>query len=236
MPVITINGQIGSAALEIGAAVARKLAYDYIDRLILAESAKRLGATIEALAQKEQRTPTRRERIGHFLNTLMERSAMAGTGVDPYIGSSLGVLLGQDYPQVMQEPITRADQLEDERFIEVTKSVIIELANEGNAVIIGRASNLILRGRPDAFHVGLVSTLDERIRTVAEREQVSLHEAKTIAIEHERARVAYHRKHFQTAADNPADFHLMLSTYLTHKDVAANIIADAFLTFMKRSP
>ena len=96
MTVITINGQAGSAVLEIGAEVARRLGFDYVDRLILAEAAKRLGATVEALAEMEQRVLSCGERIARFLQTLLERSAAAGTGGDPYFGPDIGVLLGQE--------------------------------------------------------------------------------------------------------------------------------------------
>ncbi|MBI4197580.1 MAG: cytidylate kinase-like family protein [Chloroflexi bacterium] len=236
MAVITMNGQIGSGAVEIGALVARRLGYDYVDRLILAEAAKRLGATVEVLAQKEQRSPTRGDRLARFLNTVMERSALAGSGADPYMGAGLGVLLGQDYPRAMEDPITRADQLEDERFIAVTKSVIMELADEGNVVIIGRASNYILKDRPDAFHVGVVSTLDARIKTITEREQVSPQQAKTITIEHERGRITYFRKYFQATVDNPADYHLMVNAHRMSPEAAARIVADSFLSLFKKAP
>lgn len=236
MAVITINGQIGSGAREIGALVARRLGYDYVDRLILAEAAKRLGATVEVLAQKEQRSPTRGDRIARFLNTVMERSALAGTGTDPYMGAGLGVLLGQDYARAMEEPITRADQLEDQRFFEVTKGVILELAQEDNAVIISRASNHILKNWPNAFHVGLVSTLESRIKVSAQREQVSLEQARNITTEQERGRIAYFRKYFQATVDNPADYHIMLNTHRIEHEAAANIIADAFSSIFKKAP
>ena len=38
MTVITINGQIGTGGPEISAEVARRLGFDYVDRLILAEA------------------------------------------------------------------------------------------------------------------------------------------------------------------------------------------------------
>lgn len=227
MTVITINGQIGSGGPEIGAAVAQRLHMDYIDRLILAEAAKRLSATVEALAQREQRTLTLNERIVRFLQTLMERSAAAGAGGDPYFGGGVGILLGQEYQEAVKEPITRADQLRDQQFIDTTKAVIQELARAGNAVIIGRASNLILKGSPGTLHVGLISTLESRVKVTANREGVSPHEAERITNEAERARVAYFRRFFRASPDDPASFHLMLNTHLLDPEQAASVIAQA---------
>lgn len=227
MTVITINGQIGSGGQEVGEEVSRRLHLDYVDRLILAEAAKRLSATVEAVAQREQRTLTRNERIARFLQTLVERSAVSGAGGDPYMGSGLDMLLGQEYQTAVKEPITRADQLRDEQFIEATRSVIQELARAGNAVIIGRASNLILKGYPGAIHVGLVSTTESRAKVVAQRDGVSLQEAERRMHEAERARMAFFRKFFRASADDPTLFHMMLNTHALDNARAASIIVHA---------
>ena len=228
MTVITINGQIGAAGHEIGAMVARRLQLDYVDRLILAEAAKRLGTTVAALAEKEQRVRSLGERIARFLQTLMERSAVAGAGADPYFDPGIGVLLGQDYPHVMEEPITQADQVEDESFIEATKAVIQEMADEGNAVIIGRASNIILKDHASAFHVALVSSdMESRARVIGNRQGISLEEAERIVNEHEKARVDYFRRYFKASADDPLISHMTLNIHLLGQERAAEIIVQA---------
>ncbi len=127
----------------------------------------------------------------------------------------------------MKEPITRADQLKDEQFIQTTKAVIQELANAGNAVIIGRASNIILKGHPGAFHVGLVSTLESRIKVIAERDGISLQAAEKVTNEAEKARVAYFRKYFRVSADDPANFHMMLNTHTLDWERTTSIIIHA---------
>jgi cytidylate kinase len=207
--------------------VARQLGYDYVDRLILAEAARRLGATVEAVADKERRPLSLGERLARFMQTLLERSAAAGAGADPYFGPGIGVLLGQEYPEVAREPITSSDQLMDDRFIEATKSVILELSNDGNVVIIGRASNLILRNIPQAFHVGVVSETASRVETIAEWEMRSPDEARQIVRDHERAREAFFRKFFQASVDDPNHYHLMLNTHRMGSDAAAAIIVNA---------
>ena len=227
MNVITINGQFGSAALEIGAEVARRLQFDYVDRLILAEAAKRLGTTVEALVEKEQRVPSLGERIAKFLQTIMERSAASGAGGDPYFGGGIGILMGQEYQEVVGEPITAADQLEDEHFISATWSVIQDIANDGKAVIIGRAGNLILKDNPDAFHVGLVSTMESRIKVIAKRENLPDEEAERFANDYEKARVTFFKKFFGALPDDPANFHLMLNTHNLDVERVADIIIHA---------
>ncbi len=227
MTVITINGQVGTGGQEIGTEVAQRLRLDYVDRLILAEAAKRLSATVEVLAEREQHSLTRNERIAQFLQTLVERSAVSGAAGDPYFGGGIGGVLGQEYQDLVKEPITRADQLKDEQFIEATRAVILELARVGNAVIMGRASNLILKGYPGAFHIGLVSTVESRVKVVAERERTSLQEAERRMTEAERARGSFFRKFFKASPDDPANFHVMLNTHALDSERAASIIVHA---------
>jgi hypothetical protein len=81
MTVVTTNGPGGSGSREIGIEVARRLDCNYVDRLILAEAAKRLGAMVEVVAARGQRPVSRGDRIVRFLQTIMERSAGAGAAI-----------------------------------------------------------------------------------------------------------------------------------------------------------
>src|SRR5918996_717146 len=76
MPVITINGPVGSGAMEVGQLVAQQLNLNYVDRLVLAEAAKLVHAPVGALLDKEQRVDRFRGRLAYFLQTVLERSAL----------------------------------------------------------------------------------------------------------------------------------------------------------------
>lgn len=227
MPVITINGQMGSGAPEIGAQIAQLLKIDYVDRMIIARAADRLGATVEAVAEREQKPLTRTDRIARFLQGALERSAAAGAGGDPYFGPELGTMLGREYREISREPISRADELDHQKFIEVTTEVIKEVAQAGNAVIIGRASNLILKDFPLAFHVGLASSLEQGMKTIVARENLSEEEAKRRIQLQEKARLDFFRKFFKAQPENPMDYHMVLNTDKLGHEQAAAIIVNA---------
>ena len=53
MAIITMGGLSGGGARALGPLVAEKISADYVDRLILADIARHVGATVEALHQRE---------------------------------------------------------------------------------------------------------------------------------------------------------------------------------------
>ena len=78
MSVITIRGQLGSGAPEIGKRVARELQSDYVDREIIAAVAAQLGGREQDVVKKE--TP-RGGLLGRIENAL-EHSPVFAADLD----------------------------------------------------------------------------------------------------------------------------------------------------------
>ena len=207
MAVVTFNGPIGAGGNEIGVETARLLNADYVDRLILAEAAKRIGSTVAVLEIKEQRKVPLKDRLAYFFQTMLERSVMTGAGGEPYFTPGMENLPSEEYTDLAQEPLTAAQRLNDQRFMEAATAVIKDLAEAGNVVIIGRGSNLILKDTPRVLHVGLRSPLEQRINTIVEREYLSRKEATKYVDDMEKARVIFFKKSFKV--------HPMIPTYTT---------------------
>ena len=228
MAVVTVNGQIGAGGNEVGLRVARLLDADYVDRLILSESAKRIGSTVQVLEMKEQRSMPLRDRLASFLQSVLERSAISGVGGEPYFAPGMEYLPAYEYTELAQEePLTSAQRLNNDRFMEVTSAVIRDLASGGNVVLIGRGSNMILHGEPKVFHVGLVAPLDMRITVIQKREHLSYRDAEKYVNEVERARQSYYRKFFKAQQpDDPSSFDLILNMVHVGHEAASEIVAQ----------
>jgi cytidylate kinase len=232
VPVITITGLIGSGAPEVGAEVSRKLGMDYVDRLILAEAARKMGTTVAILAERTERPQSFGDRVAEFVRTVLERSALAGGGADPYFGGGLDALLVREYRDFPPEDVesTTGGILTDSKLLEVTSSVIREIAQTGNVVIAGRGANIILRDQPGVLHVALVSSLEERVKRIMEREELGREEAERFVHENDRARQAYYHRFFKVQAEDPRHYHLVLNTdWLTVPRSAEVVIATAQL-------
>ena len=63
MSIVTIRGQLGSGASEIGRLVADRLHIDYVDREIIADMSERLKWSKQGIAEKEMPPGSLRGRI-----------------------------------------------------------------------------------------------------------------------------------------------------------------------------
>ncbi|MDP2949008.1 MAG: cytidylate kinase family protein [Chloroflexota bacterium] len=73
MPVLTIRGQLGSGAPEIGRLVAERIEADYVDREILASVAERVQRDPREILAKEMPPGTRLGRIAQAVLGAAER-------------------------------------------------------------------------------------------------------------------------------------------------------------------
>ncbi len=227
MPVITINGTIGSGTFEIGQNVAELLELNYVDRMVLAEAARRVGSPVGALIEKEQRVVRFRERLGRFLQTMLERSAISGVSGEPYFGRGIEMLPAETYTELAGDPSSSAQSVNDQAFIEATTAVIQDLAGGGNVVIIGRGSNMILADVPGVFNVSLVAPAESRVENIMRREELGQEEAAAYVESLEEARVTFFRKFFKVEANDPNLYHMVLNTGLFPPANAAQVIAQA---------
>ena len=227
MAVVTFHGPIGSGQSEVGILTARLLNADYVDRLVLAEAAKRIGSTVEVLEIKGERKLQVKDRLAYLLQTMLERSAMSGAGGVPYFSAGMEYLPSEEYTDLAQEPLTAAQRLNNDHFMEVTTSVIKDLARAGNVVIIGRGSNLMLKDSPGVLHVGLAAPMEIRLKTIQEREHLDEKGAAKYVTDLEKARIVYFRKFFKVHPDDPSLYHMVLNMETMGPNDAADIVAQA---------
>ena len=137
------------------------------------------------------------------------------------------MLPAETYTELAGDASSSAQSVNDEAFIEATTSVIKDLAQAGNVVIIGRGSNMILADNPGAINVSLVAPLDVRVDNIMRREHFTRDEGETYVEDLEQARVIFFRKFFKVNPNDPALYHMVLNTGLLQHKTAAEIVARA---------
>ena len=228
MTVIALGGLTGAGARTMGPALAERMGADYVDRLILTNVARHVGATVEALHQREERPPTRGERFTRFLQRVLERSAVTGAGGDPYFGPGVAAFLTEEYEDLPEPTVTRGHELEDEKYIEGVQLAINDMATDENIVMVGRGCYYILKDAPNVLRVGIEAHIDDRIATIAERERLSLDEAASTVAARDQARLYFFNRFFDIEdPDAPEFFHFVINTSTIGQEYAIKMILDA---------
>ncbi len=228
MTVIALGGLTGAGARTMGPALAEQMGADYVDRLILTNVARHVGATVEALHQREERPPTRGERFTRFLQRVLERSAVTGAGGDPYFGPGVAAFLTEEYEDLPEPTVTRGHELEDEKYIEGVQLAINDMATDENIVMVGRGCYYILKDAPNVLRVGIEAHIDDRIATIAERERLSLDEAASTVVARDQARLYFFNRFFDIEdPDAPEFFHFVINTSLIGQEYGIKMILDA---------
>ena len=147
MPVITISRQFGAAGLPVGEKLAELFGAELLDRAIVAQVALRSGVPEDELESYDERLPSFWQRI---------TAALASSSPEPQIASG-------DYADEVPSASMQ------ERLLAITRSVIEEAAERGNAIIVGRGGAFVLGRRPGTLHVQLHASLDARVHYLLSR-------------------------------------------------------------------
>ena len=228
MTVITIEGRLGAGGPDLGRMVAKEMDLDFVDRLMLADIAKKVGSTVSALADQESRIPSLANRFAQAIQRMLHRSAVAGMGGDPYFGPGIEQLLARPYSEMEEAPHTSAEEVNEQHFIDTAAEVINDLANIGNVVILGRGGAAILRDNPLVIRVGVVAKMEDRITRVQQQMRLETPEQAESLIEHaDLAQHRYFERAFDSSPIDPFLYHFMWNTSDVSLEYAAQVTVDA---------
>jgi cytidylate kinase len=122
---------------------------------------------------------------------------------------------------VVPEPTTDA-------FCRETERVLVEAADSGDVVVLGRAAAIVLHERPGAVHVRLDGPEEARVFQAMQIEQVDEDEARRRQRNSDRARMDYVKHFYQADPRDPRHYHLVLrSTDLPLETCVELIVATA---------
>ncbi len=228
MSIVTLSGLTGGGARRLGPGIAQRLGADYVDRLILTNAAREIGATVAALHEREQRPPSRGERFTGMLQRVLERAAVTGAAGDPYFGPSTVSLLTEEFEELPQPTITRGHEIEDEKYHDALSQAIHNLAEMGNVVIVGRGGAVLLKDVPTALRVGTVAHWEDRVTRVMDIDRLERADAEKTITARDEARAYYYKRYFDLDdPDDPKLYHIVLNTSEMDIDYATNLVVDA---------
>ncbi len=200
MPVLTIRGQMGSGAPEIGKQVAERLNIHYVDREIIAAIAARLHRTKEIVAEKEMPSGTL---SGHIAEALGYSEASKAA-----------------YLPTWEMP------LGDRNYLAGLESVIKELARSQSIVIRGRGSQFIVK-EPGVLHILIVAPLSIRLKRVMDSLKLDEGNAKKEIERFDNSRYEFTKRYFHAELEDPLNYDLVINTGSITFEKATSIIINA---------
>ena len=199
MAVITISRQFGAGANTLARQLAKTLDYRWVDREIIKEVAERAGVSQSGVQAAEKSA-------GSWLMGLVDR------------------IFSKEYiDRVLAE---ETHILDEKEYIELVTRIVEELAQEDNAIVVGRGGQFILRDRPGVFHVLLAADFDFRVDYVSRWLEIDKREAEEKVRAADKRRESYLRAFDPGDVNDPGLYHLTINTSMTGLTKAEQLVLE----------
>jgi cytidylate kinase len=194
--IVTLEREYGSGGGAIAAELAHRLGWKLWDNQLTCEIAKRAQVTESAVALCDERVDGRLYRLAKtFWRGSYERSI----------------------------PLAASSAFDTDRMMTMVGEIMGTIAEEGNAVIVGRGAPFFLRERADTFRVFTYAPHDEKIRRVLAAGK-GREEAEDLVSTVDKERVAYIKHYFNADWPTRSLYHLMINTVIGDEKVIATIL------------
>ena len=197
MSVITISRQFGAGGKTIGKRVADELGYTFVDEDI-----------IQIIAEKAKVSP------GWVLS------------VEKEAGGRLSRMVNRMVSMPLVERILKDDYgyIDEQIYIDYLVIIISQMAEDGNVLFLDRGSQYILNDHPDAFHILLLNSFENRVKFMLERYNMTAHQATKVVKSEEKRRISLYRKIGKQDYEQPALYHLVMNMAKVELDLAVETI------------
>jgi cytidylate kinase len=194
--IITLEREFGSGGGAIASELSRRLGWKLWDQQLTCEIARRAEVSEAAVALCDERVDSRLYRLAKaFWRGSYERSM----------------------------PLANSRAFDTDRMIAMMEEITAMIAEEGNAVIVGRGSPFFLRNREDTFRVFTYAPRDEKIRRLTALGK-NRAEAEDLVENVDKERIAYIKHYFNADWPTRALYHLMINTVIGDENVIAAIL------------
>jgi cytidylate kinase len=203
MRAITISREYGSGGGEIAGRLATRLGWRLVDHEVVVHVARELGVTEAAAAEHDEQVEGL---AGRLLGAMQSIDWLVPATGD--IAAPSGTVDAGSYQAALHR-------------------VVVAAATEGQVVIVGRGSQVLLADRPEVLHARIVAPLAERVTYVARREGLDEAAARARIALKDQDRQRYLRAHYDR---HPGDAHLydiVVNTGVLTLDDAVDLIAQA---------
>ena len=199
MAVITISRQFGAGGITLGKMVANKFGYTFADTEIIKMVAEMANVST------------------NFVNTVEKE---AGGKFSKFISKTVSK------PLVGRILKDERGYIDEEIYLDYLVLIIAQMGDDGDVVILGRGSQYILNDHPDAYHILLIDTFENRVRFMQKNYDLSQGRASQSVKTEDKRRLNLYKKLGKTDYDNPDLYHLVLNMSRVSLDKALELIVN----------
>lgn len=109
----------------------------------------------------------------------------------------------------------------------VQKDIILNLADEGNCIFVGRCADYLLKNRSNNLNIYIYAPYAFRLNNCVNKYGMSTDQAKHMILQVDKARSAYHKKYTGTLPNDIHIMDLMINAAMMSEDDVADIIVSA---------
>jgi cytidylate kinase len=206
MAIITLSRQLGAGGSEIAAGVAKALGLRIIDLQAIDRAAMEAG--VPEVALHELGYEGRRGLVQRILDALKASPSTP----------SFAEMQRQDVfapltmPRGIFTPARPLLSAAMEDYVRMVGMVILDMAKEGNVLIIGRASQVLLRDHPETLHVQVVAPLVCRMEKLMRVEGLTRQGATRRITASDQARADHLRRYYGVNSLDPQLYDLVINT------------------------
>jgi len=195
--IVNIGREFGSNGHRIGKKLAEDMNVPFYDSEIISRASKESGIKEELFkVVDEQQTNSFLYSLAMGAYSYASRISAAGT-------------------------VSMADRL----FL-IQTDVIKKIAQEGSCVIVGRCANFILKDDPASINIFISSDIDERVKNVAERENIDDKKALDMINKIDKKRANYYNYYTNEKWGSRNTNHMIINSSILGIDGTVKLIQD----------
>jgi cytidylate kinase len=163
--------------------------------------------------------------------TVFDRNLMEKVLADHNLPANLANILAEDRVSELEDMLADVFHMRPptRTIVQHTAETLLQLADCGNVILVGRAGNVITSRLPHVLHIRLVAPIEDRIQRICVSDRKTPAEARKFCIEEEAARARYLKTYFNADINDPLQYHLVINTSRVGCENAACLIGDALV-------
>lgn len=208
MAVITISRQFGCGGEYVAERVAEKLEFRYLHKELIRIASVLMSTDEEKLQQfDEEQFSSMRSFMSKYFDTGMFSDMLKKTDYSEKDVKELKQLAINDAETFFTRYTPDTTAFDSDSFQDMMKKIILKAYDTTNAVIMGRGGVSILGDLEDTLHFRLIADIEDRVKWVSARENITKKQAHDQIIEIDARKAKYFKHNFDKNIDDNDIYH-----------------------------